>query len=329
MSAARRESDKPRAPSRTQRLRQVAGLLLLGAAFGYLFGKRIGWSELLDTLLQFDFGYSFHIITAQASFHFLGATALWVLASGSLSVKFLSLVSSYWRSLMIGYWTPAGIGEMSFAWFHRYSGVKLSESLALLTVDKVVTLGVTALLGIPVFWLAPARLSAGRDTPSAAKAALAMIVGSLVVLIAWLLWRRTNLGERWQGAFRRYFTAISRFSRDSPWLLIANASVTLVRAAAAAAAYWWAIASFGGSFSSPFWTFLVVVSGARVLALVLPAPNGLGVFEVALIELTVDPAASASSVLSGALLVRLASLLIVSSSFLLPSLRRPPTPERA
>ena len=298
-----------------RRGRRLIGVLLLVGALGYLFVHRLGWTELMTTLRAFDPSFGAAIVVAQFAFHFLGAVALWVLTLGAAPrARFSSLTKAYWRGLAVGYWTPAGVGEASFAWFMRRGGVPVHEGLAILTVDKLVTLAVTALAASPALLLAASTASVEwrRLSPATVLAvALALIVVAALAIVL----REVSWVSRLRWAVLAYLRAVRAVAARSYLFLAANFAVTIARTLAAAAAFWWAVSSFGGPLEIPFLDFFVRVSAARLLALVLPAPNGLGVFEVTLVELMGAGAVPAAAVFSGAILARLVALVIVSVGF--------------
>lgn len=297
-----------------RRGRRLIGLLLLVGALGYLFVHRLGWNELMTTLRAFDPSFGAGIVVAQFAFHFLGAVALWVLTLGAAPARFASLTKAYWRGLAVGYWTPAGVGEASFAWFMRLGGLPVHEGLALLTVDKLVTLAVTALAASPalLFAVSTASVEWRRLSPAMIFAVAASLF--LVAVLAFVL-RESSWVSRLSWAVVIYLRAVRDVTARSSLFLAANISVTIARTIAAAAVFWWAVSSFGGTPEISFLDFLVRVSAARLLALVLPAPNGLGIFEVTLVELMGAGAVPAAAVFSGAILARLVALLMVSVGF--------------
>jgi uncharacterized membrane protein YbhN (UPF0104 family) len=294
--------------------RRLIGLLLLIGALGYLFVHRLGWDELVTTLGAFDPSFGAAIVLAQLAFHFLGAGALWVLTLGAAPIRFSSLTRAYWRGLAVGYWTPAGVGEASFAWFMRRGGVPVHEGLALLTVDKLVTLAVTTLAASPALLLAASRTGVEWRSPSPATI---LVLAAGLLLGAVLLWvsKESSWMSRLRWAMVLYLRAVRDVAARSSVHLAANVLVTIARTIAASAVFWWAVSSFGGPPQISFLNFFVRVSAARLLALVLPAPNGLGIFEVTLVELLGDGAVPAAAVFSGAILARLVALVLVSVGF--------------
>lgn len=165
-----------------RRLVKPLGLALLVLAFVYLFVYRVGWHELLATLSTFDPRWSLLVLLGQIGFHLLGGVALWVLALSLRPIALLELLRAYWRSLAVGYWTPAMVGEASFAWWVGPAGMPVREGLALVTVDKLVTLATTILLALPALWLGAPLLVPQLQLPAAAGG-IALVLVALVVLV--------------------------------------------------------------------------------------------------------------------------------------------------
>jgi uncharacterized membrane protein YbhN (UPF0104 family) len=293
-------------------------VLLLAAAFVYLFVYRVGWRSLAATLGRFDLRFALPVLIAQALFHLLGGLGLWVLARGFRPLTTDRLIRAYWRALATGYWTPAAIGEASIAWWLRPE-ISLNEGLALVTVDKVVTLVITTLLALPAAAWLGALLIAALPPPATWIAITAVVVAG-IALLAWL--REGRRGGRVRLHLRRFLLAVDRLGRRSASLLIANSLITVTRLVVGAGVFWLAIAGVHGLPEVGFPRFVILTSCARLVTLPMPTPNGLGVFEVALVELFGSGSAEPAAVLAGALVARLASLLLVLPAFLLGSPRR-------
>lgn len=300
-----------------RRLVRLLGLLLAVGAFLYLFIFRVGWDELVATLSIFDARHALPVLLGQALFHLLGGVALWVLALSFRRIALGKLLHAYWRCLAIGHWTPATVGEASFAWLVGSAGISLREGLALVTVDKIVTLAATCLLAVPALWMVIPLSPEGLRIPAGAWWLVASLVIAALGVSAWL--RVSPRGERIARMLTEYLRLLDQLGRRSLGLLASNALLTVIRTATAAGVLWWAIAGFEIILELSFLQFLVLVSLARLLALVVPTPNGLGIFEVALVELIGGGPAVAPAVLSGALVARLAALLVVTVGLFAPA----------
>lgn len=304
-----------------RRLVKPLGVVLVVAAFAYLFVYRVGWQELVATLSSFDPRWSLLVLLGQIGFHLLGGVALWVLALSLRRIALGALLRAYWRALAVGYWTPATVGEVSFAWLVGPAGIPVREGLALVTVDKLVTLAVTGLLALPALWFGLPLLALRLQLPAAAAGiALALV---LVAFGGFVWLRPSSRGARLTLVVVEYLRLLDQVGLRSRGPLLANVLLTLVRTVAAAAVFWWAIAGFDQDLDVSFGRFVVLVSLARLLALVVPTPNGLGVFEVALVELLGHTEGVAPAVLAGALVARLAALLVVTAGLLLGTVQEP------
>jgi len=303
--------------ARRGRRRRLLGATVLAGSFAYLFAERVDWSDLTATSASFEPRYVVLLVAGQVVVQLLAALALWVLGRSVHPLGFRELLRAHWRGLTIGFWTPTGVGDASFAWLLTRIGLTLSSAIALLTVDKLVTLAVAGLLAAPLLWIAGPELRLPEAGPD--LAAIGAVVAAVLVLAGLAL--RTRWAERIRFSLESYRLALQRVARTSSLRLAANFSLTVPRTLLTAAIFWWGIESFGVDLPIPFWRFVVVFAGARLIALVAPSPNGLGVLEVLLIELLGSDGGTASAVLAGSLAARVAGLLVVSTGFFLP-LRR-------
>lgn len=303
------------------RRRKLLGGLLLVVSFGYLFAEKIDWSDFTATSATFDARYSAALLGGQLVIQLLAALALWVLGQSLHPLGFRDMLRAHWRALTIGFWTPTGTGEMSLAWLLARLGMPASSGIALLTVDKLITLGVTALLAAPLPWIIGIDFFA--YTPPL-EVVILIMWAILLVGLALLLGR----SRRWGGLstpFMNYVRAIDQLARKSLPRLLTNIALTIPRTVLTASVFWWGIESFSAVLTVSFVHFVIVFAAARLIALIAPSPNGLGVLEVLLVEAFDQTSLSASAILAGSLAARIAGLLIVSAGFLIPAGLKPPT----
>lgn len=315
-----------RAPSRppADRARRALGWLIGAAALAYLFLARLDWRELASTLAACDWWLVPQILAAQVLFVALGGLALWLLAAGRHDIGPAAFLGAYWRCVAVGFWTPAASGEFSLAWLLRPHGVPLREGLALVTLDKLITALTFAILALPAGGWIAARMGgafAGGEPPRlawvAALAALSLVALLVVSQRARFRSRRSALTSRG----RSYLLSLRRLATDSPARLAGNLALTLMRVLAGAAVLWWSIEAFSSLGAVSFPRFVVMASAARLLALVLPSPSGLGVYEVTLVELLSSAVVPAAAVVAGVLLSRVVGLLAIVLGLMVPAVR--------
>jgi uncharacterized membrane protein YbhN (UPF0104 family) len=295
------------------------GLVAFGLALAYLFSIRVGWGELLGTLAAFEWKRAPQIVIGQICFLALGGLALSVLVSGRHAIGLRTLLVAYWRSVAVGVWTPAAIGELSLAWLLRPFGLPLQDGLALITLDKLITALAYGMFALPVLgWvLGPLRNAA------LGPQGLALLVALVTVAIAFLIASRSGrlrtLTMRFLAGAGDYLRSIYGLAFGSPARLAGDFLLTVVRVVVGALVLQWSLAAFEPRHSATFGAILVSSSAARLLALSLAAPNGLGVYEVALVELLPPAGVTPAGVLSAVVVSRVIGLAVVGLGLLVPA----------
>jgi uncharacterized membrane protein YbhN (UPF0104 family) len=301
----------------------VIGSVLIALSLTYLLTFEVEPRELVQRMARFEPGLLALVVASVLSSHLLGAASLWWLARAFRPLGFVAFATAYWRSLAVGQWAPTGMSDASLVWFLLPRGLEPASSLALLSVDKLITLAVMTSIAAASPWLV--TLPWGELPASAPPIAIAAGIGAALVLVT-LLWRRS----------RRYLLdLVSRVAREvrmlstRPGLLLGNVVLTLAKVATSAAVLWLCAASFESArISDGFGRFIVLGTTARLLAFVLPTPNGIGVYEVVVVRLLGEQPFSAAALLSGALLARLVSLVVVSLGLMVPEPIAQAAPER-
>lgn len=319
--AAAAVSDGPESRRRAH-FRRGVGLLVFALAFAYLFSARVGWDDFVTTLAAFDWRLAPQILLAQVGFMALGGLALWLLVGGQHAVGLGAFLAAYWRCVALGFWTPAAVGELSLAWLLRPHGLPLRDGLALITIDKLVTVLAFGLFAVPITGWVLRPLAGSLLQPRALLLLLAAAVLAAAVLVAAKTRRLRGLTLSILASGRAYLQSLHALAMGSPARLAGNLGLSLLRVTIGAAVLWWSIAAFEPAPAASFTQLLVFSSAARLLALGLPAPNGLGVYEVVLVELLSPGTVPAAAVLSGVLLSRVIALLAIWLGLLLPG-RRP------
>jgi uncharacterized membrane protein YbhN (UPF0104 family) len=299
------------------RLRKGIGLLVIVLGFAYLFSSRVDWDEFVMTLAAFEWRFAPQIFLAQIAFILLGGLALWVLVAGRSAVSLGVLLTAYWRCVALGIWTPAGVGELSLAWLLRPYGLPLHDGLALMTIDKLVTVLAFGIFTVPILGWMLGSLADPALRPQALLLLLALTALIAAVLVALRIPRIRSFIRRILASGQAYLRSLRGFALGSPARLAGNLGLTLVRVTAGAAVLWWSIAAFEPDHSATFMQLLIFSSAARLLAFILPSPNGLGVYEVTLVELMSPDTVPAAGVLSGVLLTRIIVLLVIGLGLLL------------
>jgi uncharacterized membrane protein YbhN (UPF0104 family) len=294
------------------RLRRGMGLLVFALGFIYLFSARIGWDDFVATLSAFEWRLAPQILIAQIGFIALGGLALWLLITGQRAVGLGAILAAYWRCVAVGYWTPAATGELSLAWFLRPYGLSLHDGLALITVDKLVTVLALGILAVPTLGWIFGPLIDSVLQPRTVIFLFALAALGAVVFVASRIGRLRSFTLRLLANGRAYLFSLRSLALSSPARLAGNLGLTFLRATIGNAVLWWSITAFEPAHTVTFAQLLVFSSAARLLALALPAPNGLGVYEVALVELLSPGKVAAASVLSGVLFSRVIALLAIA-----------------
>jgi uncharacterized membrane protein YbhN (UPF0104 family) len=300
-------------------LRRAIGPVLIVVTLAYLLTFEVEPRELLQRMARFDPGLLAQVVMSVLTFHLLGAASLWWMARALRPLGFIAFATAYWRSLAVGQWAPTGVSDASLVWFLLPRGVGPATSVALLTVDKLITLTVMLSIAAASPWLVAIPWGELR---ASSPIALAAGLGAVLVLLT-LLWTRSR--RRVLGLVLRVTREIRVLSRW-PGLLLGNGLLTVAKVATGGFVLWLCAASFEPVGSSEgLGRFLVLATAARLLAFLLPTPNGIGVYEVAVVRLVGDHPFSAAGLLAGALLTRLVSLVLVTLGLLVPE----PAPETA
>jgi len=303
-------------------LQRGVGLLVFALALAYLFSARVGWEDFVTTLAAFEWRLAPQILLAQIGFVALGGLSLWLLVAGQRGIGLGAVLTAYWRCVALGFLTPAAVGELSFAWLLRPYGLPLRDGLALITLDKLVTALAFGIFAVPILRWSPGPLVDSALQPRSVLLLLAMAALTAAVLVALSIRRLRGFTLSALASGRAYLRSLLSLALGSPARLAGNLGLTLLRVAASALVLGWSIAAFEPSHTATFTQLLVCSSTARLLALALPTPNGLGIYEVTLVELLSPRTVPAAAVLSGVLLSRAIGLLAIELGLLLP---RPPT----
>jgi len=296
------------------RARLCIGVALVAGTAVYLTLHRLHWAGIVAAWTAPDLSYALAIAVALGLFHLSGGLGLWVLV-GRPGPRPWATLGVYSKSLAVGFWTPMAFGDASLAWLLWRRGIAPEASVAAIAVDKLITLAITALAAGPVLWL-----RWPRGTPPGFSLVTSAALGAgLLLLVVWLVAgtrpdRSGEAGRRF--AWTAYVAAARSLALRHPGRLGVNCAFTVLRTVAAGAAFWFCIASFAGGRTAPFALFVVLFSAARLMAFALPTPNGLGVFEAALLELLIPFGVPAEAVLLGALLARAMSWVLVLAAAL-------------
>jgi uncharacterized membrane protein YbhN (UPF0104 family) len=311
---------------RRRRLRLATALAVLVGSFAYLFAARVPWNDFVATAAAFDWRLAPRILALQLVFIALGGLALWLLVGGRRRVALRALLAAYWRCVAVGFWTPAALGELSLAWWLRPNGLPVREGLALMTIDKLVTVVALGICALPMLArLSPPVADPGRHTPLL-WAALGAVAVAGILLIALQLGRWRRRASRALTAALAYARSLRAIALDSPARLVGNLGLTLLRVGLGTAVLGWSMAAFDSAHSAGLAELLMVSSAARLLAFALPAPNGLGIYEVTLVEFLSPGKVPAPAVLSGVLLSRVIGLVAIGCGLLV--VRFPAAPPR-
>ena len=231
-----------------------------------------------QVLIRPQWDWLLAMIVAAWLYLLLGGYKYWLLIRTHNRVPLLPFLGYFIMASSIGTYTPASLGEFSLVGFLRREHVPVHEGLAIILVDRVITLLVYVAVFLPLtvallipemqfLWLVPCLVLLGGT-------GFLILFNRMTPLRMWVY----NHLQRLQMQFLIDFLAtISRLIRRHPWYLGANITVTLLRCVASAIVVMFALWAAGEW--PPFKPVLYVTNSLSLLALLPVSVAGIGVYE--------------------------------------------------
>jgi uncharacterized protein (TIRG00374 family) len=250
--------------------RIVLTVLVLGLIFLY-----VDFEKVLKVLSNGDFVYLIPIVLLRPLFYFVRGLRIWqILRIGTeKNLPMPNIVGWFFVSCSIGVFTPGGLGDFSLAYFGRRYDISVSQSMAAVFFDKVVSLMIMFGIGIVGVYLYFAL-----DPTWWIVLGIVVISGILAVFVLQKIRKMINefLQDRWPGIMPG-IQLITRFAYHHPLAFVANIALAIVQSLIVALQIWISLFLVGypSEFSSLFW-----LTGICRLAGQIPITvSGFGIYE--------------------------------------------------
>jgi len=209
-------------------------------------------------------------------FVLLGGIKFWVLHQGLTPVRFASFITHFVVATAFGAFTPASLGDFSLAALLRREQIPVHESMAVMVVDRVVTLSMYAMIFLPLMFgllLHTAHLWWVSVSVMVMVALLLVLnrVGAVRQLVQRVL---EHLSLPFLPAF---LATTSALLRQHPWHLLGNVGLTFVRCLVSGLVVQcalWAVGEY-----PPFLPVLSTTNTIAILNLLPVSLAGFGVYE--------------------------------------------------
>lgn len=209
-------------------------------------------------------------------FVLLGGLKFWVLSKALTPIPFVAFLRHFLVATAFGAFTPASLGDFSLAALLRRKQIPVHESLSVILVDRAVTMGMYALVFVPLtfgmllhtvqLWWIPAS-----------------VLGSALVLLAMhsmvdcrQIVRRLLTYCPWPCVGDCLVTT-STLVRQHPWYLAGNVGLTFLRCLVSGGVVLCALWATGEA--PPWWPVLATTNTIAILNLLPVSLAGLGVYE--------------------------------------------------
>lgn len=243
----------------------------------------------------------------------VGGIKIWTLLRAVAKVSLKQTVVYFFVASSIGTFTPAALGDFSLAAFLKREDVPVHEGLAVVLVDRLVSVSLYALVFAPLTltWLVPNAVLGWLPI-------LYLLGGMGLVGLNGSArargWVRAKLVERYIPRAGSFLETSSRLMRAYPTALAGNVFMGLVRGFVGGMVIWFALVAVGTQVS-----LFPVVAATNTLSLINMLPisfGGLGVYEGGGVLLFEALGLDASRVLAALLLQRIyvlvSSVLVVT-----------------
>lgn len=245
-------------------------VLVVGLIFSY-----VDLEKVLKILSNGDFVYLIPIVLLRPLFYFVRGFKIWqILRVGTESnLPMFNIVGMFFVSCSIGVFTPGGLGDFSLAYFGSKYDINVSQSIAAVFLDKIVSLLIMFGIGVvgvylyfdldPMWWMV-----------------LGILVISGISTVFLIQKIRKMLFEflqnRWSGIMPG-IQLIARFTYQRPLAFVANIGLAIVQSLIVALQIWFSLflVGYSSEFSGLFW-----LTGISRLASQIPITvSGFGIYE--------------------------------------------------
>jgi len=251
-------------------VRIVLTVLVVGLIFFY-----VDFEKVLRVLSNGDFVYLIPILLLRPLFYFVRGLRIWqILRIGTKkNLPMPNIVGWFFVSCSIGVCTPGGLGDFSLAYFGRRYDISVSQSIAAVFFDKIVSLSIMfgiAMVGVDLYF--------DLDPMWWVVLGILVISGISVVFLLQEIRKMVNefLKNRWP-AILPGIQLIVRFTYERPLAFAANIGLAIVQSLIVAFQIWFSLFLVGypSDFSGLFW-----LTGISRLASQIPITvSGFGIYE--------------------------------------------------
>lgn len=209
-------------------------------------------------------------------FVLIGGAKFWVLFRALTPVPFLSFIGYFLVATALGTFTPATLGDFSLAAFLRREQIPVHQSMSVIVVDRVITIGIYGTVFLPLtfglllhmgqLWWAP----------------VSFLVGGMLILILNRLPTVRKMINRFLKHLHLSFlsdflSTTSDLLRLHPWHLLGNVGLTLLRCVVSGGVVQFALWAAGEW--QPFLPVLYTTNSISLINLLPVSLAGLGVYE--------------------------------------------------
>lgn len=233
----------------------------------------------------------------------VGAFNAWLVAARDAALRFSSFVAAYWGAWALGQVVPGQVGDLvGLSLFMRRRGIALPAAVGRLGVDKLVSLFCTLALAT--------GLAAIYDAPPARLAGLLAGAGAIVLLGAFFASRALlTTATGWRGHLAAVLAEAHRVIARRPWIVAANASLTMVKLSLIGLSYWTMLRALHAA-PGDFVEVAITANSAGLIAYVPLSANGVGTVEAGGLYLFGLRGIAAPIVVAAYLALRAANLIL-------------------
>ena len=235
----------------------------------------VDWRQLGDRSSAADLRYLVAIVLLRPLLHLVRGWRFWhlVQAASQAAPPFWRTLGWHFLSVHLGTFTPAGVGEVSLAFYMRREGVAAESTLAAMVLDKITTLSMLAAMGaigavvyldLDVLWLA------------GLGALLATLLALSFLLRRWIeAWREATAGR--VRSLADTSSKVLTFAASHPGVLALNVAAAGVQSLLFSAQLWLGFRALSASVD--YWGIFWLSAVGRLVHSLPITLGGLGVYE--------------------------------------------------
>jgi uncharacterized protein (TIRG00374 family) len=260
-----------RNPRKTSLFRLLIALLAIAWLLAYL-----DIPELLRVVIAPAWSPLCAMVAVSLAFILIGGAKLWLLVRSLTPVPFSRLMGYFLVATALGTFTPASLGDFSLPAFLRRAEVPVYESLAVMVVDRAITLSMYATIFLPLtlglllhttrFWWVTAGV---------------VVVIMVILALNGIATVRQKMCRVLEGlhlsGVADFLATASRLLRLHPWHLLGNIFLTFVRCVVSGLVVYLALCA--AREQSPFLPVLYTSNSIALLRFLPISPAGLGLYE--------------------------------------------------